>query len=625
MSCDCKTEDKKRFEFTNIVGKKEYFENFDFVFKKMCECISMTLGPSGGYTMVTNVHAETPISPSKDGYSIILEIKFSDQKKLFIAEFIKDISKHMNREVGDSTTSCIVIAYNLFSKLIDYDLMEKHPSFGCILPPTSIKELLNSIGFVLIDNYYKKKNDLVLKVEDRSVQDELLKKVSRISSNNNNMIGDTVSDLFIKRKSDKVYINTDLSRDHITSIEKEVGFEFGSGLIHESMINQDDGISCEYENPRYLLVKGPLAAPDVEKLEFIIDYCNDELKSPIVIVAREYTQEVMHMIIKKCKSSQKLNHETKEIDTFNGKPILCLMIDTTAHEKSRDRLEDLRVVLGCDILQTQQGAILDLRERPELVEKFLGKSESIHSTKLSTRIKNGYGNKDVIQARIERLEAKIHDIEIGYDAGVLSLNKISDIKKRIAMLNSDMTTIKIGGATDKDRRAIKLIYDDAICACECAIENGFALGGNVTIPYMIDNLNNVGIVNEVYNHIKETGKTIVVGNDPVKVKAIVSDMIEIVREAFKTSYKKAISNMVGEDTPIYKEIVDGVYNNKDNRVFNLTTGEYESLSKDTNLIVPANTDVELIRSVLGGVGLIVSANQMLTYYPGDAVLVNKEN
>lgn len=601
----------------NIIDTERFHENVDFVFSKIAKSVSKTLGPGGGYTIITNIETQAPVYPTKDGYTVVQEYKFNDQIKYFISEIIKDIPKRMNVNVGDSTTSGLIIAYELYKYLKEFDIIKDIPEIGCTLPPISLRIILNSIREVLMEEI-SKNPEYIQKDLERDQENKLMKRVAITAANNDPEIGEMVADLFINRDSNHVFVTAEMNTEDETFVDKEVGFQFGSGFIHPVMSNQVDRITCKLECPKFLLVDGPLTLNDLSTLHMIIDYVILDLKRPIVIVAKDFDQPVRNMLVERCSRTTIMKNGVPVL--HEKEPLAALQINTE-HEKSRDRLEDLRILLGCEIVETKKGKMMKFKNTADFIDQFLGEADEISGTQISTRVKRGKGDKAAILERIKHIENRIKEID--RNEGILAFSSIDNHRRRIAMMNSDMTIIKVGGANDKERRARKLIFDDAILACSSAMDHGFSLGGSVNICHYINSKYD-NLVKLVTDKLISGSRHIVIGNKEEDITKIVSRILQFVNLSFSEAYKVAVENMVGEGSPKYKEIVDIVYPNVSGDkpvIFDLVRGRVNSLTdEDSCVIVPANTDFELLTAIFGSVGTLISSNQLLSVYPGDFML-----
>jgi len=604
----------------NIIDTAEFHDNVDFVFSKIANSVGKTLGPAGSYIMISNIDSQSPVYPTKDGYTVVQEYKFNDQVKYFIAEIIKDITRRMNVNVGDSTTSGVVIAYQLYKYLMSYDITQKYPEMGSILPTISIRIILETIRKVITSKLIADPN-YILKDLDRDIENEYIRKVAMVSANNDPEIGNMVSDLFIKRESSHVFVTAEVSTSDETYVDKEVGFQFGSGFINPIMANQNDRITCKLTAPKFFLVDGSLTLSDMKTLDMVIDYVIMDLKRPIVLIAKDYDQPVLNMLIRRCTRSVVMRGSTPT--NHEKEPIVALTINTE-YEKSKDRFEDLRILLGCEVVETKKGEIINFKNNADFIDKFLGEAAEFNGTQLSTRIKRGAGDKSVVLERIAHIEKRIKEVEL--NEGILSFSSADSLRRRIAMMNSDMSIIKVGGPNDKERRAKKLIFDDSILACMSAVSSGVSIGGNVNIPHCIGKFNDE-LVKEITEDIVTGSRHIVYGNKYEDVSKIVKDILGFVSESFTTAYKVAIENTVGKNTTIYEKILNLVYNEDSLKcekpcMFNLVTNELVDLESKNSIPVPANTDTELMTSIFGTVGTFISSSQFLAVYPGSTTVYN---
>jgi len=611
---------------TNIVNNEKFHENVRFVLNEMAESVAMTLGPGGGYTFISVIDNTMPVYPTKDGYTVVMEYKFNDQIKYFIAEVIKDISKRMNDNVGDGTTSGLLIARTLYNSLMEYDITKKYPEIGCKLPFPSIRMILETIRSVIVERI-SENEDYIIKNPSKEKEDELLRRVAVSSANNNPDIGLKVAELFTTRGSDNLFVTVETTFEDEDEIERNVGFEFGSGFLHPNMANQPDKVTCRMEDPKFLLVDGPLTAHDMTELSHIIEHVNETMHKPLIIVAREYDQVVMNDIIKRTQRF----YDSRGNFVHEKENIAALIVNTT-HESSKDRLEDLRIILGGTVLTTSRGQIISFKNNVTFLETLLGGADEFVGSQLRSRIKNGHGDKEAVKARIQSLEESLKTLENLKSAGindVMSIVSTDKVRRRIAMLNSDMTVIKVGGANEKERRTKKLIYDDAVAACQAAIRHGFTLGGNVSIPTIIRN-DKSSLSTEITEKLTEGDKLVIVGNDQIQVYNIVKDILEIVAQAFKAAYTRVVANMIGEGTKMYEKIVDDIYGGTFKThemksvdvpiVYNLVTGRYTDVHHEHALLSPGNIDFEMMSSVFGAVGNLISSNQLLSILPGESVV-----
>jgi chaperonin GroEL len=625
-------EDQEGFKYdekVNSFNQEELHKHFSYVFDTFATCLKASLGPGGASSIIVSATEKMPVLFTKDGASIMKEIRFGDQVDHFISVFLRDISETINKEIGDSTTSVLIIANAMYKAIVEYSLKERY-GIDSIMPPISKRLILDEIRKVLSKELLDDKN-CILTVDDLKDDPESLLKmfeeVAMCSSNNNKEISQNVISAYKKKLSNPtdVMISTTTAYGKETTVEEEVGFKFGNGFICKSMVNKEDGITCEFENPRFILIEGVLANNDIPGLNKLIDYVVNQInpgsKTPLVIIAKEYEAGVIQYL-----TQLTTNWVDDKGELHAKEPIAAMMMDTS-NEMSYTRFEDLKILLDCHSISTKKGAIAEDFANTKWISNYIGKALSykgFENTKCS--IKLGDRMPEKIAARIKELEDLIYKIRDEYDEGaedpIEVKARVAMIREQIAMIRSDMSVIRIGGTNKRDKENKSKIYEDVIAACYSASLHGFAIGGNVAIVHKITKKRNE-LIDAIYDGIMKQEVHVVVGNDKNTVRKIIGDFLDLVEYAFKAAYKAAIHNMVGS-TKAYDEIVDNVYGGHNDvpTVYNLVKNEYFTLEDakkgGMSPIAPANTDTELMRVVFENVGNIISCNQLLALIPGQA-------
>lgn len=97
----------------NVIPRKDFKRLVCSTFKTLADILRNTYGPYGSSMMLSN-DPETIIT--KDGYHIFETLKFGHQYKRIVYLAIRNICDRLNRNVGDGTTSCILLAEHMFDK-----------------------------------------------------------------------------------------------------------------------------------------------------------------------------------------------------------------------------------------------------------------------------------------------------------------------------------------------------------------------------------------------------------------------------------------------------------------------------------------------------------------------------
>lgn len=101
----------------NVIPEKDFTRLVRDTFETMCETIVNTYGPYGAPSLITSNTGSN--ATTKDGYNVIERLKFGNTYKHMVYCILKDISTKVNRKVGDGTTSCILLANEMYKRFVD--------------------------------------------------------------------------------------------------------------------------------------------------------------------------------------------------------------------------------------------------------------------------------------------------------------------------------------------------------------------------------------------------------------------------------------------------------------------------------------------------------------------------
>lgn len=216
--------------------------------------LKTTLGPKGMDKMLVSDLGDIVIT--NDGATILEEMNVEHPA----AKLMVEVAKTQDKEVGDGTTTSVVLAGNLLKKA--GDLLDQN-----IHPTTVIK------GYELAS---KKAEEVLRKVSDKVTPEdvEVLKKIALVSMGSKGIGSDSekakIGDLVVKavkqvaeKKDGKTIVDTDLIK-----IEKKAGGEvMDTNLIVGVLVDKEivhAGMPKETKNAKVALVD---AALEIEKTE----------------------------------------------------------------------------------------------------------------------------------------------------------------------------------------------------------------------------------------------------------------------------------------------------------------------------------------------------------------------
>lgn len=98
----------------NVIPESDFKELVAETFTTISEVLRSTYGPYGSSVIISE---SNDTITTKDGYNVFQSLGFSHSYKKMVYMAIKKIIERVNKNVGDGTTSCILIAEKLFNNI----------------------------------------------------------------------------------------------------------------------------------------------------------------------------------------------------------------------------------------------------------------------------------------------------------------------------------------------------------------------------------------------------------------------------------------------------------------------------------------------------------------------------
>ena len=137
-------------------------------------------------------------------------------------------------------------------------------------------------------------------------------------------------------------------------------------------------------------------------------------------------------------------------------------------DRKKELLADLAITTGGQVISEDLGLKL---ENTELAQ--LGRADRVVSTKDSTVVVGGAGEKKDIAERVTALKAQLETTTSKFDKDKL--------EERIAKLSGGVAVIRVGAATEAEMKYLKLKIEDAVNATKAAIDEGIVPGGGTSL------------------------------------------------------------------------------------------------------------------------------------------------
>ena len=545
---------------SNIINNEEYIEKVRYTLETISDSLSKSLGYYGSNTIIEdkiNGHIIT-----KDGYTILKQIKFDDPISSTILDIIRNISRDLVEEVGDGSTSSIVIANNLFGKI------------------NNLLKTRNVPMKIVLESLEKIENDLITAIKKSSKKInkknfKKLKSIASISNNNDSRLGEMIYDIYKAIGKDGfIYIE----KSHIEEDYFEIlnGIELKRGLISKSFANQLNKREFIANEPFILLCNDRLDSTDLNLMVDMVGNLTAEHMKPIVIIAKSFSVEFVS-----CWELNKRNNPNLNI---------ALVDFSFASFDKYEEFEDLAIYTGATIYNKKDG------ETPDRFYNLLGKCDKIIIDESTTKIINGNFNQNDLDKRIEEIESNISDIKTNFANSRSYEKDLFRLQTRKANLKSKIAKFYIGGKTDIEKENKKYLIEDSISACRSALNYGYVSGGNLTIPKLIKN-----------------GKLDSSGYNEFEL-----ELVNQIYETFLDCYKQVLKNSQLFNDDKIETICENCVENL--MIYNLKKRDFES-DIFTDIINSSMTEIKILKSVFSIIGLIATSNQFIS----KNILLNKNN
>ena len=221
--------------------------------KVIAEVVKSALGPRGMDKMLVDSLGDVTIT--NDGATILKEMEVEHPA----AKIMVEIAKTTDSEVGDGTTSAVVLAGELLKKAEELLDLEIHPTIiaeGYRMAATKAVSLLKEFA-VKVD---PKDRDLLKKIAVTAMASKLVKE-------NSDYLSDTVVEAVLrvtKEQDGKLIANVDDIK-----VEKKAGGSIAETVLIEGIAIDKEvvhsGMPRRVEKARIALISGPL---EIEKTEF---------------------------------------------------------------------------------------------------------------------------------------------------------------------------------------------------------------------------------------------------------------------------------------------------------------------------------------------------------------------
>jgi len=495
----------------------------------LADAVKVTLGPRGRNVIIGKSFGGPQIT--KDGVTVAKEIELEDPLENMGAQMVKEVASKTNDLAGDGTTTATVLAQAIVKEGL------KNVAAGA--NPMDLKAGIDKAVAAITANLNKQAK----KVSNSS---GMIKQVASISANNDELIGNLISEAFGKVGKEGV-ITVEESKGTETYVDVVEGMQFDRGYLSPYFVTDSEKMQTEMESPMILLYDKKVST--MKDLLPILEPVAQQGKSLLIIAEDVDGEALATLVVNKLRGSLKI--AAVKAPGFG--------------DRRKAMLEDIAILTGGTVISEELGFTLE-----NATLEMLGTAETVTIDKDNTTIVKGAGNKNDIKARVNQIKAQIETTTSDYDK--------EKLQERLAKLAGGVAVLYVGAASEVEMKEKKDRVDDALNATRAAVEEGIVAGGGVALVRAISVLEklNADSLDE------QTG-------------------INIVAKAIESPLRTIVDNAGGEGSVVINKVVEG----KNNFGYDAKADKYVDMLK-AGIIDPKKVTRVALENAASVAGMILT-------------------
>ena len=396
----------------------------------LADAVKVTLGPKGRNVIIDRGYGAPMVT--KDGVSVAKEIELANKQENLGADLIKEVASKTADVAGDGTTTATVLAQAMVGEGL------KLVTSG--IDPQALRRGIEKAVEVAVEE---------IKKLATPVSGDAIRQVATISANDAE-IGEKIAEAMAKVGNDGV-ITIEEGQSFGVEVDVVEGMQFDKGYLSHYMVTNAERMEAEYEDVPVLVTDQKISS--VQTILPILEALAKTGRKDLVIIAEDVDGEALTtLVVNKLRGG------------FN-----TLAIKAPAFgDRKKAMLEDLSVVTGATLVSEETGMKFDT-----VGLEVLGRARKVISTKDTTTIVEGAGDKAIIAARVAQVRKQIEETTSDFDK--------TKLQERLAKLAGGVGVIRVGAASEVAMKEKKHRIEDAVAATKAAIEEGIVAGGGVAL------------------------------------------------------------------------------------------------------------------------------------------------
>ena len=495
----------------------------------LANAVKVTLGPKGRNVIIGKSFGGPQVT--KDGVTVAKEIELEDALENMGAQMVKEVASKTNDLAGDGTTTATILAQSIVNEGL------KNVTAGA--NPMDLKRGVDKAVSAIVENL----NKTAKTVGNSS---EKIQQIASISANNDNVIGDLITEAFEKVGKEGV-ITVEEAKGTDTYVDVVEGMQFDRGYLSPYFVTNSEKMESDLESPYILLYDKKISA--MKDLLPILEPVAQSGK-PLLVIAEDVDGEALATLV---------------VNKLRGALKIAAVKAPGFGDRRKAMLEDIAILTGGTVISEERGFNIE-----NTTIDMLGSAERVTIDKDNTTIVNGAGDKKAIEDRVNQIKTQIETTTSDYDK--------EKLQERLAKLAGGVAVLYVGAASEVEMKEKKDRVDDALHATRAAVEEGIVAGGGVALIR----------ARNVLDKIKATNDDELTG-------------IQIISRALEAPVRTIVANAGGEGSVVVAKIIEG----KDGFGYDAKSEQYVDLF-DAGIIDPKKVTRVALENAASVAGMILT-------------------
>ena len=495
----------------------------------LANAVKVTLGPKGRNVIIGKSFGGPQVT--KDGVTVAKEIELEDSLENMGAQMVKEVASKTNDLAGDGTTTATILAQSIVNEGL------KNVTAGA--NPMDLKRGVDKAVSAIVENL----NKTAKTVGNSS---EKIQQIASISANNDNVIGDLITEAFEKVGKEGV-ITVEEAKGTDTYVDVVEGMQFDRGYLSPYFVTNSEKMESDLESPYILLYDKKISA--MKDLLPILEPVAQSGK-PLLVIAEDVDGEALATLV---------------VNKLRGALKIAAVKAPGFGDRRKAMLEDIAILTGGTVISEERGFNIE-----NTTIDMLGSAERVTIDKDNTTIVNGAGDKKAIEDRVNQIKTQIETTTSDYDK--------EKLQERLAKLAGGVAVLYVGAASEVEMKEKKDRVDDALHATRAAVEEGIVAGGGVALIR----------ARNVLDKIKATNDDELTG-------------IQIISRALEAPVRTIVANAGGEGSVVVAKIIEG----KDGFGYDAKSEQYVDLF-DAGIIDPKKVTRVALENAASVAGMILT-------------------